>query len=267
MSAKIVSSFFIGLLVGVLLAWGGAKPGGDRSQPSAEAGGRTAGGGAAGDSIGESATKPGERAPKTDKKVDVLLALDGLARQNPALIRKLDLRLFDYDFEMLPADWEALGLPETKAEELKSALLQVFDRVHELESKSFKVTSAPGEDLVLEVPALSADASAAIVAQIKETFGEVLPAELAAVLAETYVKSNLSTTGSLVGRGRIMKIVPASAEDFKQFGFKYNLHTQVLREKTGFDEAKTNPAGSVYLTSDWPVDDIPVSWRHLVADP
>ena len=265
-SAKVTVSFITGVLVGITLALGGAKlagnkassPGGDEAKAVRQV--------PTDHSPDKRPAKSGERAPHGEKELNTLVALNELARHNPALVRSLDLHLFNHNFEMIPADWEALGIPAAKAESLKAVLLETFERVHKLESENFQVLSGEGEALALGVPPLSDEAAAAIVDEIKGSFGGVFPDDLAALLAETYLKSNLPATGSLMGRGRILKIVPATPEEFKEIGFKYHLNTQVLEKNADFAKARSNPAGGVYSISDWPIFEIPASWRHLVTD-
>lgn len=206
------------------------------------------------------------REVKEDTEANMLAALDELSRSSPSLVRRLDIHLFNHDFEVIPDDWALLGLPLEKADVLRSRLLDVFGKVSEAEGRSIVELSKSDGDVVLWSPPLSDDARAKYVGKIRDSFEDVFPKDLAEVLSGNYLDGNLTTTGALVGRGRILKIVPATQEEFEKTGIQYHINTQVLREGVNAEDGLANPAGNVYLNGDWPVFEIPPSWRHLVTD-
>jgi len=100
--------------------------------------------------------------------------------------------------------------------------------------------------------------------EVTLSFSAIFSDRLAKEAANNFIKNNLTSTGAIDNRARIVTIVPVS-ENLAKLGKKYEILTNVLYPNTDVSKALEDGSGS-FLNSTELVSELPKHWEHLFLE-
>lgn len=218
------------------------------------------------DSASENTSNGSGRPPKKPSSIPILDQLETIADTKPELIRKFYITLFDGDLNPNFDSWKLLDIDEEAAASLAGDLKSLFNEIRKDELGSFSIVSQTDDEIRISIPKMNPDAAALRVTQIQNSFSRLLGPEMTQGMTDVFLNNNLSISGGLLGRDRVVTISTASEDAMENLGRKYEIRTQVLYEGTDLSKSLENIDNHSQDCGVELVEDIPERWSHFFGE-
>jgi hypothetical protein len=215
------------------------------------------------ESPSKNASNGSGRLSEKPNSIPILDQLETIAYTKPELMRKFHITLFDEDLNPNFDNWKLLDIDEEAAASLAGDLKALFHDIRKDELGNFSIISQTDDEIRISIPKMNPDAAALRVTQIQNSFSRMLGPEMTQGMTDVFLNNNLSISGGLLGRERIVTISTASENAVENLGRKYEIRTQVLYEGTNLSNALDNIDNYSQDCGVELVEDIPERWSHL----
>ena len=195
----------------------------------------------------------------------VLIAqqLEEIASTSPELIKKLYVNLFDENLDANQEDWRLLGIDEETANSVAGELKDIFNEIKQHEVSNFSVIKQSDKSIQISIPKLPPEEAARRVGQIQQMFGRLFGPKMTVGLTDLFLSRNLSISGGMVGRHRVVTISVASDDAVNNLGRKYEIRTQVLYAGVDPARALENIDNHSEDSGIALVESVPDRWAHF----
>jgi len=169
--------------------------------------------------------------------------LDNYLVEKPNMLSKMNLRFFDSSVNIIAEDWDLFEVEEEKIELVQSRLLNALEKVKDHDLKEFQIVEDSADNVKLTLPPLDPKRADLLSNEVTLSFSAIFSDRLAKEAANNFIKNNLTSTGAIDNRARIVTIVPVS-ENLAKLGKKYEILTNVLYPNTDVSKALEDGSGS-----------------------
>lgn len=192
--------------------------------------------------------------------------LEMLAENDQLITNYFSLPIFDSDLSLNMNFSEALGLEIEQGKKLEKNVRSLFEDIRGIERKNAQILLNEDNRVLLNVPAFDPEVSKGILKKFNAIFSEILPENLANVMSSQFTKQNEDISSAILGRDRLLQIVPAS-DDGNEFSApsKYTIKTVIRDKGTGVQYLKENGMDAFSNLSGWEqsFEKLPEQWKHL----
>jgi hypothetical protein len=208
----------------------------------------------------------GRRGAGSSSRLSPIQLLEVLAENESLITNYFSLPLFNSDLSVNTNLLELLGVDLEKGEELEGNVRAIFVDIRNIEKKNAEVLVHKDDEVLLSIPAFDSEVSEIFKKKIDSVFSEVLPERLAKVISSQFTKQNEDICSALLGRGRLLQIVPASSDaGVYSTPAKYTIKTVTRDSESGVEYLKENGFDAFSDLSGWEqsFDQLPEQWQHL----